>query len=462
MWGIILGMIVSICLYVFAFYIFETLRSCPQFSRNNLYIFTENEMSLYKWFYAVSSIILGHAITIKFLSSNVKRQINTPKKARIRLINIQNDQTYFSTYFLHWIFGCLCWLGFIINFSPYYWSRMRIDFYEDYTYLFFLLPLVLWLSSWTNLLRLFKRKTYKWMLISFVSIFILSFGLSQVNVVDYKGFNENYLKNRPVLQYTYDLSSSECSQKHEKKSRLIKFYIGYKKSEPNPQPTILFNESPIVLSQVPEVIVSQQSRKREAIIPFITTVLVADKNIPMTFIDSFKNELRSVNALKISYTTQSAYENPRIFTTSNLGLGQVLPPFSDINDLKLSNPPPPPPPFIFLESDPTNKIQIRLNKDNSVLLNGVNIKMNELAPKLKFLISEGNDYAINFTKDSTCTLDQYIQAQTQMRLAIQSLRNKLSQELYNEPYDKLRRYRNKREQVKQIQRAIPSLIWEDL
>ena len=238
----IIGVLVSFSLYAFAFYVFETLRVHPALSTMRLYIYPDQEMSLYKWFFAATSLIIGQAVATKLLFRHQNRKKTTATKTRLRVLNIQNDQTTQPTYFLHWLSSILIYFGLLINLSPTFWSYSEIDFYANYRCLFYLIPLVLWLSLWNGFLRLYKQKTYKWMVLSFITLGVLSFGLSKINLVDYNGFNENYIKNRPVLQYTYNLPSSEFSQKNERKSRIIKFYIGYKKSETNPQPTILYNE----------------------------------------------------------------------------------------------------------------------------------------------------------------------------------------------------------------------------
>jgi hypothetical protein len=49
-----------------------------------------------------------------------------------------------------------------------------------------------------------------------------------------------------------------------------------------------------------------------------------------------------------------------------------------------------------------------------------------------------------------------------MKLAIKSLRDKLSQEQFGRLYSNRSKHRDRIEEQKQIQKAIPMLIWEEL
>jgi hypothetical protein len=62
-----------------------------------------------------------------------------------------------------------------------------------------LLLLVLYLETWKTLITTIKKNKYKVLLIHFLLVVGLSFGLSKVEFIDYKKVDENQLKYSPVL-----------------------------------------------------------------------------------------------------------------------------------------------------------------------------------------------------------------------------------------------------------------------
>lgn len=66
--------------------------------------------------------------------------------------------------------------------------------YPEYNYIFILIVIVLFSQTWNTISLSFKRKGQKWMLISGVLLSITAFGISRINLIDYKTINLNYLK----------------------------------------------------------------------------------------------------------------------------------------------------------------------------------------------------------------------------------------------------------------------------
>lgn len=54
-----------------------------------------------------------------------------------------------------------------------------------------------------NIRRLFNGKSFRWMLLSFILLSVLSLGLSRINLIDYKTINQIILSKN--INYSYHL-----------------------------------------------------------------------------------------------------------------------------------------------------------------------------------------------------------------------------------------------------------------
>ncbi|MFY0645068.1 MAG: biopolymer transporter ExbD [Bacteroidia bacterium] len=92
-------------------------------------------------------------------------------------------------------------------------------------------------------------------------------------------------------------------EKLEKKSRLHYIFVGPPLDiRSGTTPRIQLDDAFADVNQIQEYITLQNSKKDEKEIPFMTTSLKADKVVKMGIIQDIKQELREVNALKLSYT----------------------------------------------------------------------------------------------------------------------------------------------------------------
>ena len=99
-------------------------------------------------------------------------------------------------------------------------------------------------------------------------------------------------------------------EKLEKKSRLHYIFVGPPLDEAlGTTPRIQLDDAFAKVNQIQEYITLKNSQKDEKEIPYVTTSLKADKVVKMGIITDIKQELREVNALKLSYTASKAVDN---------------------------------------------------------------------------------------------------------------------------------------------------------
>ena len=67
-------------------------------------------------------------------------------------------------------------------------------------------------------------------------------------------------------------------------------------------PRIQLDDKFATVDDIQDYVRRKNSEKDEKLIPFITTSLKADQSVKMGVITDIKQELREVNALKLSYT----------------------------------------------------------------------------------------------------------------------------------------------------------------
>ncbi|MBT8327377.1 MAG: biopolymer transporter ExbD [Bacteroidia bacterium] len=93
-------------------------------------------------------------------------------------------------------------------------------------------------------------------------------------------------------------------EKLEKKSRLHYIFVGppLQSDIYGTTPRIQLDDKFATVDDIQDYITLKNSEKDEKEVPYMTTSLKADKTVKMGIITDIKQELREVNALKLSYT----------------------------------------------------------------------------------------------------------------------------------------------------------------
>ena len=111
-----------------------------------------------------------------------------------------------------------------------------------------------------------------------------------------------------TLMVKNDLPTANQVEKLDKKDLVMYIYAG--------QPTeryqgtygtsakIQLNDKFADISEIQDFIYQERASKREEVVPFLTTALKVDGDSKMGLISDIKQELRSANALKITYVTK--------------------------------------------------------------------------------------------------------------------------------------------------------------
>ncbi len=189
---LIIGLVVGL-LYAFAFYSIlymsrEIFRVFTFQFKNELLILTAKEVYFYNLFFAFIAVILAQSVCFNYWFSRPRRMFEV---RHYRKTMIVHDQSVLNWYFLSW-FSKLA-VSFWIMFGLAFYNGFDVfSFYPDYKFMFILIVIVLFLQTWNSIRLTFKRHSFKWMLLTAFVISVLAFGLSRINLIDYKAINKIY------------------------------------------------------------------------------------------------------------------------------------------------------------------------------------------------------------------------------------------------------------------------------
>ncbi len=285
--SIIIGLLSTLSIYSFLYTLNEVFRLFSSGYDNTPYIFSSSERSFYNLFFAGLSIVFGNSIAILSLVSRPSRAISRLNPIRKRILN---DQIFLNFSFSYWfvkiglVFGIIAMCCIDVNFLP------SFKFYA------YLLLFVLYLESWKALSRAIPKHRIKIQLLHLVILFALSFGLSRIDIVDYKSIDNGLLENNPII----NLPNSKF---HDEPLDWRNPRISFKVELDIKGDLAIYTENKkrIDLNDITSVIVNESKNLREELINHILVQISADKNLDIKHIKKIEAELISINQRRILY-----------------------------------------------------------------------------------------------------------------------------------------------------------------
>ena len=199
--GIILGLAFAVSLYLLLYLTRDTFRVLSIISAQNdvasIWILTDAETRFYNFFYASVAVILGHSVCMTFWFDIPRKFFSGRNFPRHFLVPDQRGLNY---YFLSWFSQLAVVFGVFFCISTPAGYRF-INLFQDYKEIFIMIPIVLFLNMWISIRRRFKKQSLRWMIITFLILTLLSFGLSRINPVNYRSINQ-ILMNFDLIEST--------------------------------------------------------------------------------------------------------------------------------------------------------------------------------------------------------------------------------------------------------------------
>lgn len=359
------GLASAFVIYAFFYVLRESFRVLSFGFENYPNILSEKDRDFYNIFFAGLSLIFANSIFINLIFSKPQQVLNRLNPKRKRILN---DQIFLSFNFSYWftkiglVFGVFSMCCMDFNFLPFFKP------------LSFLLLFVLYLESWKNLSWVFKRNRLKMQFLHLLILLLLVFGLSRINVINYRALDELSIRQNPIIDLPYSDFSNDKGDRFG-----LEASLKLKMNEHNNLEIFTDGKEKINLKGVGYFVMRERAARREELFPFLTIRIVADKDIDIKYIKMLEAELFSVNQRNIVYDIQ----NPDLIISrfEKIGISKWI--AESVLDVKFKNdiPMPPLPPNDASNYDFTDTLNISIQKN--VRINGKEISKDNLIQKFK-------------------------------------------------------------------------------
>lgn len=421
---IVIGLLSSFAIYS-AFYVLrETFRLMTSLYGLDTLIFSEKDRWLSNLFYAYLSLIFGNSLSISFLFKKPQKLLSRKNNKRLRILN---DQVFLNFNFMYW-FG-----GFAISFGVMTVGMINIEFVPKYYISFILLILVLYLEVWKNLLRIIKRKKHVYMFFHFIILSCLAFGLSKIDILDYKSYDESILEKNPIINLPKSFYHDN-EKKYRRSHPIVHFKLFTDKN--NNLVIIDENYKKWRLKDVRALMFEERERVAEELISRMLVLISANKEIKLKHIKALEAEIYTIGQRRVRYEVIDREIKPNRFIF--LGFNKRL--YKSTLDYKVDlginlpspNPGPPPPPE-YLEGRKFNDT-IEIFIGNTIKLNNNEFIENNLVALFEKEIDRNTLFLYKLNDETSH--QNYITVLSAQFKAIHNLRQKNTDfDILKERYD---------------------------
>lgn len=287
MLSFVVGLASAFTIYAFFYVLRESLRVLSFGFENYPNILSESDRNFYNIFFAGLSIIYANSIVVNFLFSKPQNVMNRFNSKRKRILN---DQIFLSFNFSYLftkiglVFGVFSMCCMDFNFIP---------FFKPFSVL---LLVVLYLETWKNLSRVFKKNRFQIQCIHLLIIVLLVFGLSRINIVDYNALDAISLSKNPKIDLPHSAFFNDKGSRFD-----LEIDLKLKINEHNELDIYTKDKPKISLNEVAYFITQERASRRYELVPFLSVFISADKNMNIKHVKMLEAELFSVNQRKVIY-----------------------------------------------------------------------------------------------------------------------------------------------------------------
>ncbi|MFB6317492.1 ExbD/TolR family protein [Saccharicrinis sp. FJH54] len=415
--GCFIGFLFAVSIYGLLFVSREAVRYYSVEWDKNIWILNDHEVWFYNLFFAYISFIFGQSVS--FLIWFYK-PVRNKKRNRKRMVII-NDQLNLNAFFLSWFAK----LGF--GYGLYFATECNyftFSLLPQYKFLFVLIIFVLFLNSWMHIRRHYKKNALKWMGFSFLIISLFSFGLSFINIIDYKSINESVLKQNIAYAYQLELPEMHYYEIAHKKSLHQNHICVVRNSDPS-HAGLFYNEKEISFTDLHRKLIAQKATDMAFNYQFLQ--LSIDKNISMGYVTQLIDTITSAGIYRFGFrvlpfhrTYDDAYYFKALFPLKMLPLDSAF--WERLQDYKRSVP---------------NQIIIDMSKSGSYEVNSRSVPENELKTILTEKILQNPDYIVFIKIKDQSNFDSFMNIYDAVYQIIGTKRDEASRLKYGSNFDNL-------------------------
>lgn len=415
-------------LYAFSYLIDEAFRLIDLGLTNLPYTLSEEEKYKSNLLYAGISVSVGNSIFMSYLFSRPNKIMQRRNLSRRK---IMNDQIFLSGNFTHWflkigvtfgVFSSCC-----LNFKG------LVFFYP----LILLMLVVLYLEQWKTLLKVLTRAKYKILISHFIITIVAIFGLAKFNVIDYRKIEKTALSHNPEVNLPFSNYENEENYQYRSPIMIIKLKL----NASNELELFTNDRRKFSVLELQDFINEERSALREEMIPFLTVMILADKDLKLHYIKDVEAKLFLSNVRRVYYMfIDDTIPFLRYGIESKSLYHRITPDVLNMQQKKMDTKIPFPPLPIFGKERFNDSLIV--NVSDIVKTNGVNIPKRLLRQKFKNSINSKTYFKYVYSKNTTYqdyidVLSAHYSSADELRLKEQFVFDKyLSSKAYRE--DQLR------------------------
>ena len=424
--GLVVAFVMSFVFYSFSCVILEAFRLASVTPDFDIWVPSDKERSVCQLFFAFVSAILAQSFCLAYWFDGPRRAFERGHRSAVMIVNGQRNLNW---YFLSWFAKVVfCWLV-LITFPGWFYV---FPLYPGLTCLFILIIIVLFLHPWVAMRLAFKRKTLKWMALSALMVSVLAFGLSRINLVDYKSLENAFLNRNVPHVYGLELPATDATQKMEHASLTKNVYLVQSKDATDSKCLIVVDGQTVDLQMLPEVMEEWRSCHNEADIPLLVCRLNIDKSLKMKDVDEVREALANMRFYRIHYAVipKNPELDSRYYTFLSLSLRLPVR-FVDTSYYQTT-----------LEeiSNSPNQINVSRIASDAYSVNGVSVRGEDCKSVLKRLMKQDPDYVIRFKVDDDMLYGDYMVIVTSAMEALDELKEEYAMDKYSKHWDQVYEY----------------------
>lgn len=278
------GLATAMVVYAFAYMVSEVFQFIPASLGALEILANDQERTFFNRFYAYLALISGQNVCLSILLSSLKR--HQPKFKGHLFRGAKHDQTNLLIFTLYVVTAFGVDNAFVFGHGLF----SSLGFYDQHRYITWILLVVLFLHSWTFILRIYRKQVLKYMLYSALAIAFMGFGLGKVEMLPIEKMKHAARQSDPVYKYQPELPNSKYSAPIDWDNKIVKrlYLIPNADSVPAGDWKLYRGvDYQHKLSLLNNLIRGQYECYQEGAIQDITWMLIADKNTPYSVIHEY-------------------------------------------------------------------------------------------------------------------------------------------------------------------------------
>jgi len=313
--GLIAGLLFAFSMYALLYMSRESIRILSYSPiHKDLWVLSDETVNFYNLFFAFVSVISGLSVCFDIWFNRPKKMFEHKNTG---IINFLTDQAYIKWILFFILMSIFRSVGiFFVN--AYKFGYRDFHLYPDYKYLFYLIIVAYFTHIMLNFRPKFSRYSIKFISISLISVLLLSWGLSEINIIDYQKINQILLNNNLYVKYHFELPEVTYAKKGPRYAPFYSIIV----LNTTGKPEYIFDDKPVSLKDLHKAVNKIiKHYKDKSFLPYFN--LLIDKSVKIQHINNLKSVFQNANYKRIIFNVWT--ENDDYAKRMSLEKGLIVP-----------------------------------------------------------------------------------------------------------------------------------------